>query len=190
LCGYLLVCRSKSTSSNSRRTASTLQQQVRDRGRVSPTNHHDNLLMPVIRMSRERNRSCHIPCRFRPGYDAMSISVAQQPTVSRCVPIGSLPQVARMSAFTTAAPCRRVRYVSCIRSLSRDHHTVIWRHGWMGRSEVTVTRLLCDPLPMQNVLKYRTRDKAGAAFHLSFQYKMYHIIPPAFFPRAVLRVEL
>jgi hypothetical protein len=36
------------------------------------------------------------------------------------------------------------------------------------------------PLPYNNVLKYRTRQKCGRHFHLTFQYKMYQRVPPTF----------
>jgi hypothetical protein len=38
-----------------------------------------------------------------------------------------------------------------------------WRLA-IARSGATVTQLLCDPLPMQNVLKHRTRQKRGWHF--------------------------
>jgi hypothetical protein len=52
-------------------------------------------------------------------------------------------------------------------------HPHIRRCAWLEhitRSGANVTRLLCDPSLMQNVLKYRTR-KIWEPLHFSFQYK-------------------
>jgi hypothetical protein len=43
----------------------------------------------------------------------------------------------------------------------------------MARSQVTVTRLPCGLLPLQNVRKYRTREKVGGIVHFSFHCKMF-----------------
>jgi hypothetical protein len=60
----------------------------------------------------------------------------------------------------------------------------------MARAGVTVTRLLCDPLPYKNVLKYRT-GKTGTKYRFSFQYnfKMCQAFSQIFLP-AVLRIGL
>jgi hypothetical protein len=58
----------------------------------------------------------------------------------------------------------------------------------IARSGVTVTRLLCDPLPYKNVLS-TAREKSGREYRFSFQYKMYQAFSQIF-PRAVLRIGL
>jgi hypothetical protein len=52
----------------------------------------------------------------------------------------------------------------------------------IARSGVTVTRLLCDPLPLQNVLMYSTRKTLGE-IPCYVQFKMRVL---RFFARAVL----
>jgi hypothetical protein len=53
----------------------------------------------------------------------------------------------------------------------------------IARSGVTVTRLLCDPLPYKNVLRYRTRQNVGGISNLDSNTKCTrecaHILPGA-----------
>jgi hypothetical protein len=50
----------------------------------------------------------------------------------------------------------------------------------IARSRVTVTRLLCDPLPYKNVLKVPHAGKSGRKYRFSFQYKMYRAFSQIF----------
>jgi hypothetical protein len=59
----------------------------------------------------------------------------------------------------------------------------------IARSGVTVTRLLCYPLPYKNVLKVPQAKKSGRKYRSSFQYKMYQAFSQIF-PRAVLQIRL
>jgi hypothetical protein len=65
----------------------------------------------------------------------------------------------------------------------------ICRRWRIARAGVTVTRLLCDPLPYKNVLKVTARETYGRKYRFSFQYKMYQAFSQIL-PRAVLRIGL